>query len=233
MTICSSLARGRAARFTRLDDCGVPVPGPTGSLVTEGYVSVTSTPVYSEPEEITQTDANGRPCIEDQADPALRWIDLTMVFCLIDPDAVNIITGDPLVLNNAAPTPESVGFRIDGAVTGTADFGLELWSGKPGQACGVGGTEAFGYWLYPWVKQAQFGEWVVQNAALTMTITARTSAGSGWDVGPYDVVQSSVTPFPLGPLLTPISATQHMHFETTTAPIPTAGCGAVELPEPA
>ena len=231
MTVCSSLARGRAMRLTRLDECGTPVEGPTSTLVTKGYVSVTATPVYTDPEDITQTDANGDACIDDQADPALRWLDLAMVFCLIDPDAINIITGDPIVLNDAAITPEAVGFRIDQAVTGSASFALELWSGKPGQTCGVDATEEFGYWLYPFVKQAQWGEYVVQNGALTITLTARTSSGSGWDVGPYDVIRSAVTPFPEGPLLTPISSTQHVHFETTSATIPTAGCGAIPLPE--
>lgn len=230
MTKCSSLARGRAMRLTRLDECGNVVEGPTSTLVTKGYVSVTSTPVYTEPEDITQTDANGDNCIDDQSDPALRWVTLAMVFCLIDPDAINIITGDPLVVNDATPTPETVGFRIDQAVTGSANFALELWSGKPGQTCSAESTEEFGYWLYPFVKQAQWGEYVVQNGALTITLTARTSAGSGWDVGPYNVRRDSTVPATLEPLLTAISPTQHVHFETTSAPIPTAGCGAVVLP---
>ena len=82
MTVCSSLARGRAMRLTRLDECGNVVEGPTSTLVTKGYVSVTSTPVYTEPEDITQTDANGDNCIDDQSDPALRWVTLAMVFVI-------------------------------------------------------------------------------------------------------------------------------------------------------
>lgn len=230
-TICSSLARGRAMRLTRLDACGNPVPGPTGSLVTKGFVSVTATPVYADIEDITQTDANGDNCIDDQSDPALRWLTLAMVFCNIDPDAINIITGDPLVVNDATPTPDTVGFRIDSSVSGSANFALEVWSGKPGQACGVGGSEQFGYWLYPFVVQAQWGEYVVENGALTITLTARTSAGSGWGVGPYNVRGDAVTGTP-EPLLTPIGESQHVHFETVNVPIPEAGCGAVELPAP-
>jgi hypothetical protein len=228
-TDCSSLARGRAMRLTRLDECGVPVEGPASTVVTKGYVSVTVTPVYSDVEDITQTDANGDTCIDDQSDPALRWLTLSMVFCLIDPDAINIITGDPLVLDDAA-VPNTVGYRIDQAVTGTANFALELWSGRPGQACGVGETESFGYWLFPYVVQAQWGEWVIENGALTLTLTARTSSGSGWGVGPYDIRRDATVPATLEPLLTAISPTQHVHFQTTSAPIPTAGCGAVALP---
>jgi hypothetical protein len=193
MTQCASLARGRMMRLTRLDECGEPVIGETSTLVTKGYVSVTATPNYREPEEISQADANGDACIEDQADPSLRWLDLSVVMCNIDPDAINILTGDPLVLNNAAPTPEAVGFCIDSSVSGSAKFALELWSGKPGQACTGAGAPEFGYWLFPFVVQARWGEWAIANAALTITFTARTSANSLWGVGPYDVILSAGT----------------------------------------
>lgn len=231
MTQCASMARGRLMRFTRLDECGTPVDHTKGTLVTKGLVSVGMTPNYLDPEEITQADANGDTCIDDQSDPALRWIDLSMVFCNIDPDAINIITGDPLVLNDAA-TPEAVGFRVDSSVTGTANFALELWSGIPGQACGAGVNLKYGYWLFPYVVQARLGEWSVANAALTMTLTARTSEGSGWGVGPYNVRRDSVTPATLEPLSTAITSTQHAHFEIASAPLPTAACGAVALDVP-
>lgn len=228
MTQCASMARGRVMRLTRLDDCGVPDAGPLGTLVTEGFVSVTITPNYQDPEEISQTDANGRICIEDRSDPALRWLDLSLVFCNIDPDAINLITGDPVVANDAG-TPETVGFRVDGDVTGTAEFALEVWSGIPGQACSETDFPEYGYWLFPFVVQAQLGEWAIANAALTMTLTARTSAGSGWGVGPYDIRRDVTVPATLEPLLTPISDSQHAHFEISSAPLPTAACGAVAL----
>lgn len=227
---CSSMARGRAMRLTRLDACGVPVEGPDSTVVTSGFVQVVTTPVYQDAEEIQVPNANGELCIDDQADPALRWLTTAMTFCNINPVAVNILTGDPIVFDDATPTADSVGFRIDAAVTGTAAFALEIWTGIPGQACGVGGTEQFGYWLYPFVVQGQFGEWTVGNAGLTLDITARTSAGSGWGTGPYSDVRRDATTSELEPLLTPITETQHMHFEKTSAPVPAAGCEPLALP---
>jgi hypothetical protein len=218
-------------RLTRLDDCGVPDPGPTGSLVTKGFVQVVTTPEYQDQEDITQTDANGDQCVDDQSDPALRWLGLQIDFCNIDPDAINIITGAPIVTNDAV-VPESVGFRWDASVLGTANFALEIWSGIAGQACTTGGFPDYGYWLYPYVVQAQIGEYTIANAALTLSLTARTSPGSGWGVGPYDVRRDALTPFAPGPLLTAITATDHGHFEISSAPLPTPGCGAVELPAP-
>ena len=231
-TQCGSMSRGRMMRLTRLDDCGTPVEGPASTLVTKGFVQVVTTPEYQDQEDITQTDANGDTCVDDQSDPALRWLGLQIDFCNIDPNAIEIITGAPLVVDDAAPTPNAVGFRWDAAVLGTANFALEIWSGIAGQACGASGFETYGYWLYPYVVQAQIGEYTVANAALTLSLTARTSPGSGWGVGPYDVVRDVLTPFAPAPLVTPITATDHGHFQFTDAPLPTPGCGAVVLPAP-
>lgn len=221
MTQCASMARGRRMRLTRLDECGNPVTDPLGTVVTKGFVSVGITPNYLDPEEITQPDANGDVCIDDQSDPALRWLDLSMVFCNIDPDAINIVTGDPLVSNQAA-TPETVGFRIDSSVTGTANFALELWSGIPAQACGSASTPEHGYWLFPYIVQARIGEWSIANAALTMTLTARTSEGSGWGVGPYAVRRGAGTDEvqTITVTGTPTGGTYTLTFDgQTTAPI--------------
>lgn len=226
--ICSNQARGKMMRLTLLDACGEPVEGPASTLVSKAFVSVTSTPNYLEAEEISQADANGDLCIDDRSDPALRWIDLSIIVCVTDPSMINLITGDPLVLNDAV-APDTVGFRINAALTGTANFALELWTGITGQACTAAGFTNYGYWLYPWVKDAQWGEWVVQNGALTLTFTARAVNDSPWGVGPYNIRRDAVVPATLEPLLTPIDDDDFVHYEVTSAPLPTPACGAVAL----
>jgi len=228
-TFCRPQARGKMMRITRLDACGLPVEGPTSTLVTKSFVTVANAPNYLDPEEIQQPDANGDLCIDDQTDPAFRWIDLTITLCTTDPFFVNMVTGDPLVVNDATPTPDTVGWRIDSELTGSANFALELWTGIPGQAC-TGGFPEYGYWLYPWVTQARWGEWTVENGPLLTTYTARTKGGSQWGVGPYDIRRDAATPATLEPLLAAIGDTTHMHHEITSAPLPTPGCGAVVLP---
>lgn len=227
---CASYARGRALRLTRLDSCGVPIEGPDSTIVTSGFVQTVVTPVYQDAEEIQAVNANGDLCIDDQADPALRWLSLAITLCNINPLAVNVLTGDPVVFNDNTPTADSVGFRIDSSVTGTAAFALEIWTGVPGQACGAGGAEQFGYWLFPFVVQGQFGEWTFGNAGLTLDITARTSPGSGWGVGPYSDVRRDAVTAELEALLDPITETQHMHFELTSAPVPEESCEPTALP---
>lgn len=230
MTQCVALARASRMRLTRLDACGAPVPGPTGTLVSDGMINVDYTPNYLDPEEITQLNANGDLCIDDQGRPQLRWLDLSIVMCKVDPDAVNIITGNPLVANDATPTPESVGFRIDGALTGTANFALELWSSVANQACNASGDKLYGYWLLPFVVQARIGQWSVTNAALNMTFTARTSVDPGWGTGPSGyLVRSDATTGTPEVLLTAVGANTHTHFEIVDVAPPVAACGATTL----
>lgn len=231
-TQCASLARGKMLRITELDECGAVVEGPTSSLVSTSFVSVTWTPNYLEAEEISQADANGALCVDDRSDPALRWLDLEISICVVDPDMINLMTGDPLVVDDATPTPNTVGFRIDAALTGSANFALELWSGITGQACAAGGFPAYGYWLFPWVKDVQWGETVVQNGALLLNFTARAVMDSQWGVGPYPIRRDAAVPATLEPLLTAIGEDQVLHYQITTAPLPTPGCGAVELAIP-
>lgn len=229
-TKCVKLARATRMRLTRLDECGAPDPGPLGTLLTSGWINVDVAPNYLDPEEITQLNANGELCIDDQGNPQLRWLDLTVVMCQVDPDAFNIITGNPLVADDATPTPNTVGFRVNGELTGTANFAMELWSGVNGQSCDASGAKEYGYWLFPYIVQARVGEWSVANAALTLTLTARTSVGSGWGVGPtaYTVRADATTGTPER-ILTAIDDTDHVHFETVTVAPPAAVCGATTL----
>ncbi|MFC8583459.1 hypothetical protein ACFUGD_02615 [Streptomyces sp. NPDC057217] len=228
---CASMSRGRMLRITKLNECGAIVEGAGSSLVAKAFVSATFTPNYAEVQEISVADANGDACVEDRSPVTLRWVDMSVVICTLDPTMINLITGDPLVLNDAA-SPDTVGFRLDADLTGSANFAIEFWSGIVGQACDPSGFTKYGYWLFPWVKDAQWGEWVIQNDALTITLTARAIYGGDWGVGPYDIRRDAVTPATLKPLLTPIGATQPMHYEVTSAPLPTPACGAVTLTVP-
>ena len=233
-TECVRLARGKRMRLTKLNECGTVVNGAQSTLTAEALVTGTFTPNYADPSEISVLNANGDECISDRSAPALRWIDISLNVCTWDPTMISLITGDPLVLDNATPTPNVVGWSIDTDVTGSANFGLEIWSGITGQACDPAGNVKYPYWLLPWVKDAQWGEWVpAQNDGITATWTARAVPDGTWGVGPYDdVLRDAVTPATLTALLTPIGAGEVLRSITTSAPLPTASCGATVLPVP-
>lgn len=230
-TICSAFARGTRMRLTRLDSCGVPVVGACSVVTTSGFVSVGVSPVYLDPTEIEIVNANGDLCISDQTCPQFKWDALEMVFCNVDPDVWNIITGDALVLNDNTPTADTVGFRQSGQDLCTANFALEIWTGKPGQPCTDPDEREYGYWLFPFVVQGTVGDFTFENEGLTLTLSARTSGGSGWGVGPdtFLVRRDAVTGTP-ETLLTAIGPNDHMHHEVVTVAPPAAVCGCVALP---
>lgn len=228
MTICSTMARGARMRLTRLDSCGAPVEGACSTVVTSGFVSVGVTPVYRDPDEIEIVNANAELCITDRTCPQFKWDELEMIFCNVDPDIWNIITGDALVLNDAV-APEAVGFRQSGQDLCTANFALEIWSNITGQVCTDPTEKAYGYWLFPFVGQGTVGDFSFENDGLQLTLNAITFAGSPWGVGPYPTVRRDATTGTLEALLTAIGPSDHMHFEQTTAPPPAAECGCTAL----
>jgi hypothetical protein len=226
-TVCVPLARGRRARLTLLDACSEPVEGAASTLVSNGLISVAHAPNYQDPEEIAVSNANGDLCIDDPGDANLRWIDLTIIMCEVNPSLFGMITGNPLVLDDAV-APNTTGFRINKGTDGTGNFALELWSGVTGQACNAAGEAQYGYFLLPWVAKARVGEWTWGNVGLNMTLTARALFGSTWGVGPYNVREDAVAGTP-EPLLTAIDDEDFMHFETVTLAPPEAACSPSAL----
>lgn len=229
-TVCSSQGRMVIMRLTRLDECGVPVVGACSVVVTEGAVSVGVTPTYLDADEIEQTNGAGELCISDRIAPQFKWNEMAIVLCNIDPDAFNIITGNPLVLDDATPTANTVGFRQEASLP-DSNFALEVWIKVSGAPCGDAEQIPWGYWLFPWITQGTLGEWTFENAALTLTLNAISHGDSPWGVGPdtYLVRRDAVSDTP-ETLLTPIGANTHMHFEVVTVAPPTAVCGCTALP---
>lgn len=223
-TVCPSIVRGVVYRLTRLDDCGVPVVGAATTVVGK-FVSVAKSPQYEDSDPIRTLDASGDLCINEPGTTSLAQSDLTIILCVQDPDAINIMTGAPTVVDAATPTPNRVGYRQQcGKVT--ANFALEVWSEVGGQAC-VDGAKEYYYALYPFVTNAKFGDDTIENAANMLTITASAFCNSGWGVGPYDVVPG-VADAP-GPLLTPMGPADLDNFQVTTIAPPAPACGATAL----
>lgn len=226
-TYCLKPIRGRVLRVTKLDSCGAPVHGPKASVTSDGFVSVEGTVEVQDGTDYQLKGANDQYIYNSRGVPLIRWVNLVINFGKVDPEVYNLVTGSPLEMNDAA-TPEAVGFRIRSGVT--ANFALEIWTDLDGQAC-VAGIPAYGYALYPWVKDAVVGDHTWQNEAITFPVQrARTEANSLWGVGPYNVLNKLSAPTGPSPLLTAIQPTDHMDFFLTTLAPPAAVCGAVTLP---
>lgn len=225
--ICPKVVRGVVMRATRLDNCGVPVIGPASTVTSNAFVSIAFSPQYVDAEAIQEKNANDQLCINDPGCPDFSWIETEITFCGVDPDLFTLITGDPVVLDDTAPTPNSVGFRIRGGDVCDTKFGLEVWSQVANQQCSAS-TRQYWYHLLPYLGSAQWGDYTVENGMVSFVITAQTYPGTPWGVGPYDVINSGVGPTP-GPLLTALDPDDHYHGQITTLAPPAAVCGAQAL----
>lgn len=224
---CYTMVRGRAMRVTRLNGCGAVVMGPESSAVSDGFVSIAFTANTEEGETINVTNAAGRPCVFDEPAPIFTGYTVEVTFCGVDPALYALMTGQSVVLNS---DDEAVGFQVNSDVNfDDSGFALEVWSNVPGAAC-EGGVTAYGYTLVPFMKGGVIGDFTIENAAVTFTLSgAKSKDGNGWGVGPYDVVDDGGTP---GPLLEALPVKNHLHTQLTNLAPPTPECGAVAIGTP-
>jgi hypothetical protein len=227
-TTCWNSVRGRRMRVTRLDDCcAPPAPGTAcSSLVTKGFVSVQYSPEIAEAEEIELKNAGGEVCVSDPGCDEVKWMNLQMNFCQVDPDLFSFITGYPLVLDWQG---NSVGNRVKKGTLCDTNFALEVWTEIPGAQCQTTGAKQYGYFLVPCITGGVIGDFTIENDALTLQFNAKSRSGSGWGTGPYDVDATDEANTP-GPLLTPIEEDDLMDIHMTTIAPPEPECGCVALP---
>lgn len=223
-----SLIRGRRMRVTALDGCGTPVWDSESTAVTDGFVSVAFSAQTTDAEEISVTKADGSICARDPGTPQFNGYSLEISFCEVLPCVYEMLTGQAVV-NDALGEP--VGFKMNSKIDVTAKaFALELWAGVPGGAC-TGGAGSYGYVLVPFVSTGVVGDFTVENAAVTFSITqAVTKDGNAWGTGPYDVVDDGLgSP---GQLPDALDVNDHLYVAWTDIAPPTVTAGCVTLTQP-
>jgi hypothetical protein len=223
-------------RVTRLDSCGMVVTGDCSQVVTDGIISVEMAKNYEDREEFFVKNGDGFFCVRETNPPILKWIDLTLTFCNVDPDIVNIISGEPLVYSDDTAQTK-IGWSTEEGSVANVNFAFEGWtrlsldsnpcSGGDGLSNGV----EFGYVLFPWVVEGTIGDMTLENGVANFVVTARTRSQSLWGVGPYNVDLSD-NPATLDtpiPLLTPIGSRQHHRMFITRLDPPAASCGCAAV----
>lgn len=228
---CFSPVRGRAMRVTRLDGCGRPVYGDESVGVSEGFVTVSFTANTDEGEEISVTNAAGKTCVREVPVPKLLGYGIEIEFCQVDPALFAILTGQEEEYDDEG---YAVGFRVDSDISSAdSGFAIELWTGVPGVACtDDSATDAVpgGYLLLPYLQGGILGDFTVENGAISFTVTgAATKTGSGWGVGPYNVIRTAGAAAPLDK---PITSSQHMVVRYTDIAPPPTYCGTAPLLDP-
>lgn len=228
-TECHSVVRAPAFRVTRLDACGVPVEGACSSATEECFVQITLTKVFQERQDALRLSASGNICVDKPKAPILRWYEVTVELINVNPSLVNIMTAEPLVLNDAAD-PVAVGWSTEVGSADLSNFALEFWVGTEDDECDDGAT-IYGYGILPWVYQANLMDLTIGNDVVTFTVSGITRKGSPWGVGPYNVLinETGANAGLPGPLLTPISAIEHKRFFWTSLAPPVGQCDCTDV----
>lgn len=220
-----SLLRVPAVRVTKLDSCGTVV-STASSVSSKGIITIEQEPEVEDRTDFYTKNGDGDWCIRDTSPPQLKWINVTLTFCQVDPELYNLMTAEPLVLDDAV-APKAVGFRTREGSIAASNFAFESWSRVAGDTACSGGVAQYGYFLLPWVKEGMIGSLTLENGAANFTVTGRTSYGSPWGTGPYNIrkVESGASAGNPAPLISAISALDHRHMQLTTLapPQPTVG----------
>lgn len=229
-SVCFTPFKLPRVRVTTLDSCGAIITGSCATVVSNGIISVAQTKEYEDRQEFFVKDGDGLFCVRETNPPVLKWINLVITFCNVDPELLNIMTGNTLVADDSAAA-KKIGWNEDQDSASLSNFALEGWTrlANQGVAC-TGGVE-YGYVLFPYLKEGTIGDITWQNDVVNFVVNARTSAGSLWGTGPYlvDLSDNAGTLDQEIALLTPILTSQHQRMFITRKAPPTASCGCSSL----
>lgn len=226
-TYCLKPAGGTVMRVTQVGVCGELLPD-SCYVASRCWASIERTAEYTDPVQFAPVNADGSTCYAYRGDPGFLWYLLNITLNQVDPAAWNITTGAPLVLDDATPTPNVVGFRTRRNQVAAANFALEVWVRLAGEVCTTN-MVPYGYYLMPLVKQGQVGDLTIGQENISFIVANAVAVGpSAWGVGPYMVRRDAMTGVP-EPLLTAIQTTDGEddvdHFERVTLAPPPVSCG--------
>lgn len=220
MSICASPIKAEVARFTLLDQCGVPVVGEgSAQVTTDSFIEITATPTYEEGTRFFQRKANGDPCVNEQDPATLNWIEQATTLCTMDVDLIALMTGEDPIASIAQA--EFVGVTFGEGLL-DARFSKEVWQPVTGEgACTPDGTPLYVYWAFPHEYNAQIQAFTFANDVFNFIINSMTKKASPlWDIGNPWLADNPTSTWGPG---------KHYAFAITSVPPPEAACGAVEI----
>jgi hypothetical protein len=213
------------SRITQVDACGAPVTGQNG-FVSDCWASISMSTVVDEQDDRIYRAPNGTICAVKRGCVTPLGLDVEINMQQISPEAVEIMTGNPVVMDNLAAVS---GFD-DCVINCDTGFALEMWATLLGQPCTTTGAQQYLYVLLPWITNARLGDLEFNDGNLDVTVSGSTRAAGNWGTGPYDVVLNGAAPGTPGPMLTPLGPACHRRIQTTTVAPPAASCTYAAVP---
>lgn len=228
-SICHSVVRASTARVTRLGPCGELSETGCDFAVTNSFVDITLTKVMQDRQDALQLNANGDICVDKPKAPILRWYEVVITFCNVDPELFNIVSAEPLVLNDAA-IPEAIGWCTLPDSPAASNFALEFWTGTDDDDCDDDDV-TYGYGILPRIVQGMIGDVSITNGVINFTVSGITRGANQWGVGPYNVIinETGANAGLPGPMLTAMNPASHKCFFWTLLPPPEGACGCQDL----
>lgn len=226
------VVKGIRLRATKINRCGLPISGPANRIVTDGFVSVNLNPVMKDAEELEQTNAEGRVCVQDRTPPIRKYHTAEITLCNVNTGLISLFNGWGQVLDY---DNNSIGFQDNDEVDGDYGVALEIWTGGradndcPTQAVDTifsapSTGKSYGYLLFG-ATEFMLGNIEISAGISTFTLSGVTVAMPQWGRGPYNVAatDSSGT---AGRLLTPLGNESHFTLFRTPVPPPDVTPGA-------
>jgi hypothetical protein len=210
--------KGRRVRITRLDSCGIPVYSTCSQVVSEGFITVTIGREEEAGAEYVQKNAWGDFCINEKDPDILKWVNVSVQFCEVDPDILDIIADANAVVSGA----DTIGATF-GTAQPTGGFALEVWTKKTGVDACAGGVTEWGYFAVPFVKNGKLdGDITIEANPLNVSLAGQGFAvPAAWGRGPHGD----------NPLLATFPTGDVFGYVVTTQQPPAATVGCADLPE--
>lgn len=180
--LCAPHLKLVAIRATRLNaDCTFAT-GANNMVTTAAAIRFNVETDIEEGEEIIQRNGDGVICLNLKDPDELKRLDAELEMCTRDMELVEILTGEPLVLDGGGDTIG--GSRSVGAIDHDGAF-VEIWvrAGSSTGAC-VTGAAQYARYVYPTVKMI-LGSNTFENGLNNMTLTGTVEANPNALDGPF------------------------------------------------
>jgi hypothetical protein len=212
---CLPQVQACALRVTALAANGSPAPGASNGYVTNAFVSVAITPVYTDGDEIEQKNACGAVCVNYKSPDSFKRLDLSIQLCTPDPELVQLLAGGTVLGPAFGGITGAKGYAAPAiGVLPTTGISLELWTKRIDDGA-LDADSPYARWAFPLVNNVRVGAWTHENGPLLPTYTAQAYENVNWLNGGFnDWEQASDRVFQWGP----------------EATLPTVQCGYVTVP---
>lgn len=231
MTGVFPVVKGVKLRATKINRCGLPIPGPRNRIVTDGFISVNVNPVMKDREELESSNAEGKVVVSDTTPATRKHHSVELMLCNVNVGLITMLNGWSSVLDY---NDDPIGFQDKAEVEGDYGAALEIWTGgRSEDDCPVPSLDSvfsaptsgksYGYLLLG-ATEFVLGNIQINAGIADFTMTGITVAIPQWGRGPYNVAATDASGT-AGRLLVPVGGDAHITLFRTPVEPPEATTG--------